>query len=231
MHSERRGTELERQPMTTRLELRTSLRERLEDTGTAPLWLDAALNEFLTQAMRVYGVAVPQQATAMTVSVPADALWVALPAGVDPAEIVAVRNAAGVTVPRFDDRVVGAKRLDRMGVGQAWYAWGTTLRFQRAITGAEEIGVWSIDYASGRELLQSDVGAQPIVAGDEPVVIALAAAAAFDRRAAEYGKRGDAVASKEMREIAAVVHEEAQSLISARRRRPRSGFLDPGAES
>jgi hypothetical protein len=217
--------------MTTRAELRTSLRERLEDTGAAPLWADAALNEFLTQAMRIYGVAVPLQTTAATAAVPADALSVVLPAGVDPDEIVAVRNPGGATVQRFDDRVSGPLKLDSKGVAQAWYAWGTTLRFQRKITGSDEVGVWSIDYAGGRELAPSDIGAQPIVAGDEPVVVALAAAAAFDRRAAEYGKRGDAVASKEMREIAGAVREEAQGMISARRRRPRSGFLDPGAES
>jgi hypothetical protein len=217
--------------MTTRLELRTSLRERLEDTGASPLWSDGALNEFLTQAMRVYGVAIPLQTTAATAAVGADALSVALPAGVDPDEIVAVRNSGGATVQRFDDRVSGAVRLDSKGVAQAWYAWGTTLRFQRKTTGSDEIGVWSIDYAGGRELVQSDVGAQPIVTGDEPVVVALAAAAAFDRRAAEYGKRGDAVASKEMREVATAVREEAQAMISARRRRPRSGFLDLGTEA
>jgi hypothetical protein len=217
--------------MTTRAELRASLRERLEDTGAAPLWLDAALNEFLTQAMRIYGVAIPLPSTAATASVPADALSVSLPAGVIPEQIVAVRNPSGATVPRFDERVSGPTTLDRGGVAQGWYAWGATLRFQRKITGTDEIGVWSIDYAAGRELLQSDVGAQPIVAGDEPIVIALAEAASFDRRAAEYGKRGDAVASREMREIAAAVREEAQAMISARRRRPRSGFLEPGGEA
>lgn len=195
------------------------------------MWSDAALNEFLTQSMREYGVAIPQQTTTVTASVPADALSVALPAGVDPDEIVAVRNPAGMTVPRFDDRVSEATRLDSSGVAQAWYAWGSTLRFQRKIIGAEEIGVWSLDHAGGRELAPSDAGAQPIVAGDEPLVVAIAAATSFDRRAAEYGKRGDAVASKEMREIAAAAREEAQRMISARRRRPRSGFLDPGVES
>jgi hypothetical protein len=216
--------------MTTRAELRTSLRERLEDTGASPLWTDATLNEYLMQAMRLYGVAIPLQTTALTAAVPADAVLVVLPLGVDPDEIVAVRNPSGATVERFDDRLSGPTRLDGRGVAQAWYAWGTTLRFQRKITGPDEIGIWSIDYAGGRELVQSDVGAQPIVDGDEPVVVALAVATAFDRRAAEYGKRGDATASKEMREIAAAVRAEAQGMISSRRRRPRSGFLDPGVE-
>lgn len=211
--------------MTTRLDLRTSLRERLEDTGDAPLWTDVALNEFLAQSMRIYGVQIPTQATTATASITGGATSVTLPVGVDPEEIVSVRNVAGETVPRFDDKAGGAAPLDSRGLAQGWVAWGTMLRFRRAIVGTSEIGVWSIDHTGGREIVGSDVGAQPIVAGDEPIVVALAAAAAFDRRAAEYGKRGDATASKEMREVAAAVREEAGAMIGARRRRPRSGFL------
>jgi hypothetical protein len=109
-------------------------------------------------------------------------------------------------------------------------AWGTTLRFRRPIIGTAEIGVWSIDYIGGRELVFDDVTEQPIVTGDEPIVGALAAAAAFDRRAAEFGKRGDASGSKEMREVAAAVREEAAAMVGARRRRPRSGFLHGDGE-
>jgi hypothetical protein len=216
--------------MTTRQGLRTSLRECLEDTGDAPLWTDGALNEFLSQAMRVYGVQIPTQSTAATGSIAAAATSVALPAGVEADEVVSVRNVAGETVPRFDDKVVGAAPLDHRGIAQGWVTWGTTLRFRRPIVGTPEIGVWSIDYTGGRELVADDVTSQPIVAGDEPIVVALAAAAAFDRRAAEYGKRGDAVASKEMRAVAAAVREEADAMAGARRRRPRSGFLHVDGE-
>lgn len=187
--------------MTTRQGLRISLRERLEDTGDAPRWSDGPLNEFLGQAMRVYGVQIPTQSTAATVSIAAAATSVALPAGVDADEVVSVRNVAGETVPRFDDKVVGAAPLDSRGIAQGWVARGTTLRFRRPIVGTQEIGIWSIDYIGGRELVSDDITAQPIVAGDEPIVEALAAAAAFDRRATEFGKRGDATGSKEMREV------------------------------
>ncbi|MCB0067620.1 MAG: hypothetical protein KDD77_10735 [Caldilineaceae bacterium] len=216
--------------MTTRLQLRTSLRERLEDTGDAPLWSDTALNEFLIGSMRVYGVQIPTQSTAATASIAAAATSVALPGGVDADEVVSVRNVAGETVPRFDDKVVGAAPLDSRGIAQGWVAWGATLRFRRPIIGAAEIGVWSIDYIGGRELVSDDVTTQPIVAGDEPIVVALAAAVAFDRRAAEYGKRGDAAASKEMREVAAATREDAATMVGARRRRPRSGFLHADGE-
>lgn len=73
----------------------------------------------MTQATRLYGVAIPQQTPAVRAAVPADADSVALPAGVDPGEIVAVRNPAGQTVARFDDRLSGAVRLDGRGMAQA----------------------------------------------------------------------------------------------------------------
>jgi hypothetical protein len=39
------------------------IREYLEDALGTPLWSDAALNEFLTAAMRAYGTTVLRQAT------------------------------------------------------------------------------------------------------------------------------------------------------------------------
>ncbi|MBA2596818.1 MAG: hypothetical protein H0V00_09370, partial [Chloroflexia bacterium] len=58
--------------MTTRIELRTALRLRLEDSGITPLWDDATLNECLAAAISAYGVAVPRQVTT-GVTVPAGA--------------------------------------------------------------------------------------------------------------------------------------------------------------
>lgn len=216
--------------MTTRLQLRTSLRERLEDTGAAPLWTDAALNDWLGQAVALYGVQVPAQATAATGAITGGATSVALPGGVEAEGVVAVRNVAGETVSRFDDKATGAAPLDSRGLAQGWVAWGTMLRFRRPIVGSAEIGVWSIDHAGGRVLVADDVTSQPIVVGDEPIIVTLATAMAMDRRAAEYGKRGDDDASKEMRAVAAAMRAEADAMIGARRRRPRSGFLHGDGE-
>jgi hypothetical protein len=52
--------------MTTRLQFRTTIGEYLEDSSTTPLWSDAALNEFLTAAIRAYGRSFPRQATPAT---------------------------------------------------------------------------------------------------------------------------------------------------------------------
>lgn len=211
--------------MTTRLDLRSSLRERLEDTDGAPLWSDAALNEWLAQAMRLYGVQIPAQATVTTAPVVAGVITLALPAGVSAGSVVVVRNPAGATVARGDDRIAGSSPAQSPGIAQGWSAWGDTLRLRRAATGTDELGTWSIDYLGGRELTGSDLDPQPVVAGDEPVLVALAAAMALDRRAVESGKRGDTTAAREMRAIARSARDEAATLLARRQRRPRSGFL------
>ncbi len=211
--------------MTTRLDLRTALRTRLEDTGSAPLWSDAALNAWLGEAVRHYGVQLPVQATAITAAVAAGDLTIALPAGVATEAVAAVRNPAGASVPRSDDRVPDAAPGERRGVAQGWSAWGDTLRLRRAAAGAAELGPWSIDYAAGRELIGNDLEPQPVAAGDEPIIVALAAALALDQRAVERGKRGDAPAAREMRASAEHARMAAATLLAARRRRPRAGFL------
>ena len=176
--------------MTTRLQLRTTIREYLEDlvaTGT-PLWSDAALNEFLAAAMRAYGARFPRQATATTDPIAAGATSVALPAGLLATGIVAVRDARGRDVPRASQRQ-GPAPIDATGLIQAWSAWAGTLRLQRP-AGGDEVGVWAIDYLAGRELVADDVSQQPVEPGDEPIVVALAAAQAMKRRLVEDAKRG-----------------------------------------
>jgi hypothetical protein len=211
--------------MTTRLDLRSSLRERLEDTGSAPLWSDAALNAWLGEAVRQYGVQLPVQATSSTAPVTAGAITIALPAGVSAEAVVAVRNAAGASVPRADDRVAGSAPAQGQGTAQGWTAWGNTLRLRRAAAGGGELGAWSIDSLGGRELIGNDLDPQPVVAGDEPAIVALAAALAIDRRAVENGKRGDTTAARELRAIAGAARDEAEAMLARRQRRPRSGYL------
>ena len=211
--------------MTTRLDLRSSLRERLEDTGSAPLWSDAALNAWLGEAVRQYGVQIPVQATASTAAVTAGDLTIALPAGVSAEAVVAVRNAAGAIVARADDRIAGSGPPQGQGTAQGWAAWGTTLRLRRAAAGGDELGILSIDSLGGRELIGNDLEPQPVVAGDEPVIVALAAAMALDRRAVEGGNRGDTTAHREMRAIAGAARDEAAAMLARRQRRPRSGYL------
>jgi hypothetical protein len=169
--------------MTTRLQLRTTIREILEDTTGSPLWSDAALNEYLAAAMRAYGARFPRQATAATDPISAGTTSVALPSGLLTTEIVTVRDPAGRDVPRASQRT-GPAPIDATGLVQAWSAWAGTLRLQRPATG-DELGVWTIDHLTGRELAGDDVSQQPVESGDEPIVVALAAAQAMKRRLVE----------------------------------------------
>jgi hypothetical protein len=209
--------------MTTRLQLRTTIREYLEDlvaTGT-PLWSDAALNEFLAAALRTYGARFPRQATATTDPIAAGATSMALPAGLLATQIVTVRDARGRDVPRASQRQAPAP-IDAIGLIQAWSAWAGTLRLQRP-AGGDEVGAWAIDYLAGRELIADDVSQQPVESGDEPIVVALAAAQAMKRRLVEDAKRGAPLAGP----AAAVAGftAEAERLIAARKRHVRSGFV------
>ena len=207
--------------MTTRLQLRTTVREILEDTTGSPLWSDAALNEFLGAAMRAYGARFPRQATAATDPIPAAASSMALPAGLPTMEIIAVRDAAGRDVPRASQRT-GPAASEATGLIQGWSAWAGTLRLQRPATG-DEVGVWTIDYLAGRELAGDDVSQQPVESGDEPIVAAVAAAQAMKRRLVEDAKRGAPLAGAAA--AVATFTAEAERLIAGRKRRVRAGFV------
>jgi hypothetical protein len=89
--------------------------------------------------------------------------------------------------------------------------------------GGDEVGAWAIDYLGGRELVGDDVSQQPIEAGDEPIVVALAGVQAMERRMVEDAKRGARVSG--VAETASRFAEEASRLIAARKRRVRSGYV------
>src|SRR3954447_9062644 len=158
--------------MTTRLQLRTTVREYLEDTSGTPLWSDAALNEFLAAAVRTYGARFPRQLTAAIDPLAAGATSVALPAGLGGAGVVAVCDARGHDVPRASQRQ-GSAPIDATGgtrrVIQAWSVWAGSLRLQRP-AGGDEVGIWAVDYLAGRELAGDDVSQQPVEPADEPIV-------------------------------------------------------------
>jgi hypothetical protein len=213
-------TEINVLSMTTRMQMRTTIREYLEDTTGTPLWSDAALNEYLVAAMRAYGVTFPRQATAATDPIAAGATSVPLPAGLLATGIVAVRDAHGRDVPRASQRP-GPASIDATGLIQAWSVWAGTLRLQRPASG-DEVGAWVIDHLAGRELIADDVSQQPIESGDEPIVVALAATQAMKRRLVEDAKRGAPLAGSA--EAVATFTAEAERLIAGRKRRVRGGF-------
>jgi hypothetical protein len=86
--------------MTTRADLCSSSRLRLEDTAASPPWDDAFLNDALVEAIRVYGTSFPVETTSATAAVTDGSTSVALPAAVlEGQRIVSVRDAHGRDVP------------------------------------------------------------------------------------------------------------------------------------
>ena len=198
--------------MTTRAELRTALRGRLEDAGASPLWDDAALNEAIGEGVRAYGARVPRQATA-SVAV-AEGATSAPVAGVDPDRVVRVRDGAGATVPRWADTDAD----DGTGPGQAWRWWDGALQLARPAAA----GTWQVEHLAGRTPPADDAAAVDLGPGDEEVVLALARAAALRRRATEEAKRGLPPAAAPLARAAA---DDAERLLAAGRRRARGGWL------
>jgi hypothetical protein len=204
--------------MATRATLRTALRQRLEDTSGSPLWSDGDLHEALTEAVRQYGVRLPSASTA-TVSIVAGTSDYALPAGVTAGGIVQVLDGNGATIERDTMRGGSPGPADATGWQQAWSAWGSRLYLAVEPATAE---MWTLRYLGGRELVADDVSEQPVDAGDEPIVIELAAAWAYQRRGVEDAKRGnvDRFSRLEKRSM-----ERADELIAARFRRARGSVM------
>jgi hypothetical protein len=199
--------------VTTRAELRTALRLRLEDDGVVPLWDDATLNESLAAAIRAYGAAFPRQVTA-GVTVTAGATRVATGVALDPERITRVTDAAGIWVPPWPP---WEDPPGQRTPGQAWRWWDGDLILAEpaASSGA---GLWAVEHLTGRTPPATDAETLDILPGDEEIVLGLAAAVALARRAIEDAKRGIRGVTGPRAESA---RREAERLLQRRRRRAR----------
>ena len=201
--------------MSTRLDLRTSLRQRLEDLNAAPLWDDGALNEAITAATLRYGTAIPAERT-LALTVAANAQSIALPGNVESARIRFVIDPEGGYIPRQRLSPGGA---DATGTAQSWRSWGGVFYLERPARG----GAWRIEYHASRSAPTDDITALDVAPGDEELVLALAMAQALERRIVADGKRGSA--STALGSAATAAECEAAWLLRQRRRAVRSRWL------
>lgn len=170
--------------MTTRLELRGMLRNRLQDHGPDPLWSDDFLNDAISEAVRRYSTSMPRQAVT-TIAVLNGDQEIEMPAEVNVMRVVRVFDDRGVLIPRWEGAgdpppVPGAN------TELTWRAWANTILLGRMVTRS---GVWRIEHMVHRETPSDDFEALDIQPNDEDILVALALSVALSRRAISEGKR------------------------------------------
>lgn len=202
--------------MTTRLDLRTSLRRRLEDSGVTPLWDDAMLNDALAAAIRRYGARFPAERSATETALDG-VTSIAFATPIQSAQIVRVLDPSGDAVPRQrridpDDFATGR---------QSWRWWAGSLRLTAGASG----GTWTVEYHDARAVPADDLATVDVTPGDEEIVVLFAAVDALARRAVEDAKRGLGRGGDGIERAAARMFDSAERLIAARKRRVVGGVL------
>jgi hypothetical protein len=206
--------------MTTRLELRSAVRRRLEDTAVTPLWDDATLNELIADAVRRYGSRFPAERSVTVVVAPGATNIPVVPA-VQTEQVVRVFDPVPELVPRITELLSDGKSVS----GQAWRWWNGGLLLAIGASG----GTWQIDYLGARTPPADDIAAVDVIAGDEEILVLMASAAALRRRAIEDGKRGSSRSSNPLATLADTLDRDAEQRMRSRRRRIHGGHLSsPG---
>jgi hypothetical protein len=206
--------------MATRLELRTSVRTRLEDGELVALFSDTELNDMMGLALAEYGRWVPLPSLATTNVAAATSF--PLPAGVFAAGLVGVRDAQGAEIPPMIARF-GREPEELVYIQQAWRVWANTVRLARAVA-APEAGLWSLEHLAPRVLPTTDPAVVSIEPGDEPIVVELTLARVYERRSFEDYKRG--ADSAKGGALAQKARDNATAMLNQRNRRARGGFFD-----
>ncbi|HEV2529176.1 MAG TPA: hypothetical protein VGT61_12085 [Thermomicrobiales bacterium] len=198
--------------MTTRQQLRVTLRRALEDTNLEALWPDDALNDALVFGMNDYGSRFPAQRSTLVVTEggTTDFIVAAVAQGggrmlrlIDPDGQVVLRNWSDETPPPGTQR---------------WRWWQGAIRLDVPAVA----GTWRVEYLSYREMPSNDTDPVDIAPADEPILVAFAMVEALHRQARVDAKRG--LASGYLG-LAARVRGDVERLIRARQRSVRGGVL------
>ncbi len=199
--------------MTTRAALRALVRQQLNDAGGTALWTDSLLNEWIAQAIRAYGRALPKEATT-TMTTVADQAAYALPADAD--RVLRVESPEGV--PWSPD--LGSR--DSCG---SYRTFAGYLNLAPAPpTSGETI---CVDYLArfAEPAADNDTLATP--AADDDVLIRLTVARALRWITLDEAKRQrfERQRGASAGDAAALYEREAEHLIQQRKQRIRTGTL------
>lgn len=199
--------------MTTRLQLRTQLRLRLEDTALTPLWPDNQLNDALWTAMIRLSSRLPAEAT-LPLSIAGNVRSVAAGIDLPRARIIRVLDQRGEPVP--ESQSPGSDST------LTWRWWGNSLVLSRELGAG---ATWSIEYRTVRTMPTDDVTTVQLAVEDEPILIAFAMETVLRTRAVEEMKRNGN--SRPALALAQSAMAEAERQIRARRRTVQSRYPVP----
>lgn len=210
--------------MTSRLDLRLTLRRHLSDTGTDPLWEETFLNDAITEAIRRYSIPVPRQAVA-AIPVAAGDRELEMPEYVNAMRVVNVFDDGGNPWRRWEENTEPPPvPAGTQAEAQNWRAWGTAILLGSS---ARRTGLWRIEHLANRSEPFDDLGDLDIQPGDEDVILALAIATSLHRRAVAEGKRYTGRAGVHpLASAARTAQADADRMLWHRLRHARSGTLN-----
>lgn len=210
--------------MANRANIRANMRDLINDTAGTPLWSDSALNAALSDAVARYGAWRPIPSTE-TLTVVAGVTSYGFPGDVPPDRPIALYTADMQRIPSAaPDRALPSPS-NAHGIELAFWVAGSTIHLTR--DPAALAGNWILTYNAPRSCPTNDTDPMPIVAGDEPIVLQIAAAQLFERRALDDAKHGPATATAraQMQQIASYHRAAATALMRSANRRARGGSL------
>jgi len=198
--------------VTTRAQLRATIRSELNDSGGTPLWADALLNEYLAQAIRRYGEQIPEEASA-TITVVADQAAYALPA----------RFLAAIRLEQPDD----TERIGDPRHPWSYRVFAGQLMLDPAPTQAGSDQNVTLDYLRWYAEPTADGDALATPSQDDDVLVALVCARALAELATDESKRQrfERQRGADPREAAASYERRAAERLTLRTRRIRTGAL------
>ncbi|HZT08587.1 MAG TPA: hypothetical protein VFC51_16310 [Chloroflexota bacterium] len=207
--------------MTTRAGLRSLVRQELGDAGGTQLWADALLNEWIAEAVRLYGRTLPKEATA-TITTVADQAAYALPANLE--RVLRVEYPAGVP---WSPRLALRQTQGEVGAesGGSYGAFAGNLELNPAPSASGE--AVRLDYLARYAEPAADGDTLETPASDDDILLRLTVARALrwitldEAKRQRFERQRGASAS----DVATLYEQEARDLMEERKRRVRTGTL------
>jgi hypothetical protein len=198
--------------VTTRAQLRATIRSELNDSGGTPLWADALLNEYVAQVIRRYGDQLPEEATT-TITVVANQTAYVLPAR--------FQQAMRVEQPTETERVGNPRHP------WSYHVFAGQLVLDSAPTQAGSEQNVTLDYLRWYAEPAADGDTLATPSQDDDVLVALVCARALAELATDESKRQrfERQRGADPREVAASYERRAAERLAFRTRRVRTGAL------